>query len=248
MDYCEYKLQRVQGFCMKFETFVKEIIPRVSEVASFRFPRPAELDYKPGQYMLVTVKSGSKELMHPFSFSSSPTEKDCVEFTKKFTESEYSTTLKAFKPGAWARIDAPYGTFTFMGEHQKIVLLAGGIGITPFLSICKYCTDIPLKTDIVMFYGCRNESEIVFKQELEKIAKQNPNLKVIFVLNEASSDWKGKVGFITADLLKIEVPDFKDRIFYACGPPVMVTAMGKVITDLGLPSTQLKFESLVGHT
>lgn len=248
MDSRSISYKRVQGFCVKFETFVKQILPRVNEVASFRFPRPAELDYKPGQYMLVTVKSGDKELMHPFSFSSSPTEKDFIEFTKKFTASEYSTTLKAFKPGDWARIDAPYGMFTFMGEHQKIVLIAGGIGITPFLSICKYCTDIHLKTDIVLLYGCRNESEIVFKQELEKIAAQNPNLKVIFVLNEAGSKWKGKVGFITADLLKNEVPDFKDRVFYACGPPVMVTAMGKVIADLGLPSTQLKFESLAGHT
>jgi ferredoxin-NADP reductase len=233
---------------MKFETFVKQIIPRVSEVASFRFMRPAELDYKPGQYMLVTVKSGGKELMHPFSFSSSPAEKDFIEFTKKFTASEYSTTLKAFKLGDWARIDAPYGLFTFMGEHQKIVLLAGGIGITPFISICKYCTDIHLKTDIVLVYGCRNESEIVFKLELEKMAAQNPNLKVIFVLNEARSEWMGKVGFITADLLKNEVPDFKDRVFYVCGPPVMVTIMGKVIAALGLPSTQLKFESLAGHT
>ena len=99
-----------------------------------------------------------------------------------------------------------------------------------------------------MLYGCRNESEIVFKQELEKMAAQNPNLKVIFVLNEAGSGWKGKVGFITTDLLKNEVPDFKGRVFYACGPPVMVAAMGKVIADLGLPSTQLKFESLAGHT
>ena len=233
---------------MKFEAFVNEIIPRVSEVASFRFPRPADLDYKPGQYMLVTVESGGKELMHPFSFSSSPTEKDFIEFTKKFTASEYSTTLKAFKPGDWARIDAPYGVFTFMGEHQKIVLLAGGIGITPFHSICKYCSDIHLKTDIVLLYGCRNESEIVFKEELEKMMEQNPNLKVIFVLNEASSEWKGNVGFITTDLLKNEVLDFKDRVFYACGPPIMVKNMGKVIADLGLPSTQLKFESLAGHT
>lgn len=248
MDYPSISYRRVQGFCMKFETFVKQIIPRVSEVVSFRFPRPVELDYKPGQYMLVTVKSGGKELMHPFSFSSSPTAKDFIEFTKKLTASEYSTMLKAFKPGDWARIDAPYGMFTFMGEHKKIVLLAGGIGITPFLSICKYCTDIHLKTDIVLLYGCRNESEIVFKEELEKMAEQNPNLKVIFVLNEASSGWKSKVGFINVDLVKNEVPDFKGRVFYVCGPPVMVTAVGKVIADLGLPSTQLKYESLVGHT
>ena len=87
---------------MKFETSVKEIIPRANDVSSFRFSRPAELSYKPGQYMIVTIKSSEKELMHPFSFSSSPTEKDYIEFTKKFTPNEYSTTLKTFKPGDWA--------------------------------------------------------------------------------------------------------------------------------------------------
>lgn len=232
---------------MKFETFVKEIIPRAIDVASFRFPRPADLAYNPGQYMLVTIKSGDKEMMHPFSFSSSPTEKDFIEFTKKFTANEYSTTLKALKQGDWAKIDAPHGRFTFMGEYQKIVLLAGGIGITPFRSICKYCMDMRLSTSIVLLYGCRNENEIAFKEELEQAQLQNLNLKVIFVLNEPGSGWKGKVGFINDELVKKEVPDYKDRVFYVCGPPGMVAAMEKLVKNLGLPDAQLKLESFAGH-
>lgn len=230
-----------------FETSVREIIPRTSDVSSFRFPRPAELTYKPGQYLFVTIKSGGKELLHTFSLSSSPTEEDFIEFTKKFTASEYSTALKAMKAGDWAKIDAPHGSFTFMGEHKKIVLLAGGIGITPFRSICKYCTDMRVPASIVLFYGCRSENDIAFQTELEDLQKQNPNFKVIVVLSEAGSGWKGKVGFINADLIKTEVPDYKERVFFACGPPGMIVAMEKVVGELGLPKEQLKLESFAGH-
>jgi ferredoxin-NADP reductase len=232
---------------MKFETSVKEIIPRISDVASFRFSRPAELTYKAGQYMLVTIRSGEKELLHAFSISSSPTEKGYIEFTKKFTQNEYSLALKALKVGEWASIDAPHGEFTFEGEYPKIALLTGGIGITPFKSIITYATQTQLKSSIVLFYGCRNPNEIAFKDELTAMQAQNKNLKLVFTVNEPLGDWNGPVGNITMDLLKKELPDYKERIFYACGPPGMVTAMKNLVKELGLPESQLKLESFAGY-
>ncbi len=232
---------------MKFETKIKEIIPRTADVTSYRFPRPPELTYKPGQYFFITIKQGDRELTKHFSFSSSPTEKDHFEFTKKFTDHEYSMALKAAKVGDWARIDASYGQFTFEGEYPKIVLLAGGIGITPFVSICKYATDKRLDSKITLFYGCRTENDIAFKQELEKMQEQNKNLKIVFIVNEASSQWKGATGVINAEMIKKELPDYKDNLFYVCGPPPMVKAMETVIESIGLPKTQLKLEYFTGY-
>ncbi|MCW4018247.1 MAG: FAD-dependent oxidoreductase [Candidatus Bathyarchaeota archaeon] len=233
---------------MKFETTLKETVPRTHDVTSFRFPRPPELSYKAGQYMLVTIRQGEKELMHPFSISSSPTETDYIEFTKKFTQHEYSLALKTLKPGDCVSIDAPHGQFTFEGEKPKIALLTGGIGITPVHSIVRYCTDMKLDASIVLFYGCRTPSDVAFNDEFAAMQKQNKNLKRVFTVNEPSSDWKGAVGNITLDLVKKELPDYKDRIFYACGPPGMVTAMINLIKELGLPETQLKLESFAGYT
>jgi len=233
---------------MKFETHVKEIIPRTYNVTSFRFPRPTTLNYKPGQYLFITIKSDGKNLGKTFSLSSSPTEKEHIEFTKKLTDSEFSNTLRKLKVGDWAMIDAPYGKFTFEGENEKIALLAGGIGITPFKSICKYCTDMRVTAKITLLYGNRSESDIVFKKELEEMEKQNENLKVVFILNEASNAWKGATGVIDAELVKKEVPDYKERVFYVCGPPPMVQAIEKLIRDLGLPQTQLRLEAFIGHT
>src|SRR3972149_11522468 len=228
---------------MKFETYVKEIIPRTYNGRSFRFPRPEPLSYKPGQFLFVTIKAeGGKELSKHLSFSSSPTEKTHIEFTKKLSDSEFSTALKALKVGDWARIDAPYGKFTFEGEHERIGLLGGGIGITPFMGICKYCTDMRLNTKITLLYGNRTENDIAFRKELETLQEQNMNLKVVFILNEASSGWKGATGLITAEMTKKEIPDYKENVFYTCGPPAMVEIIEKLIEQLGLPKTQLNRE------
>ena len=233
---------------MKFETYVKEIIPRTYNVRSFRFPRPETLSYKPGQFLFVTIRSDGKELSKHFSFSSSPTEKERIEFTKKFTDSEFSAALKALKTGDWAKIDAPYGKFTFEGEHEKIGLLAGGIGITPLVSICKFCVDMQLKTKVTLLYGCRTEGDIAFKKELETMQEQDKNLKAIFTVNEATGSWQGAIGVINTEMIKKEIPDYKETMFYTCGPPPMVEGMTKLIEQLGLPQTQLKREYFSGYT
>ena len=232
---------------MKFETRFKEIIPRTHDVKSFRFQRPAGLDYKPGQFLFVTIKQGDKELNKHFSFSSSPTEKDHIEFTKKFTDHEFSMALKNVKVGDWVRIDAPYGKFTFEGEYQKIALLGGGIGITPFISICKNATDKGLNNKITLFYGCNTENDIVFRKEFEELQEKNKNLKIVFTVNEATNQWKGATGIINAEMIKKELTDYKEHVFYACGPPPMVKAMETLIESIGLPKDQLKLEYFTGY-
>jgi glycine betaine catabolism B len=232
---------------MRFETVFKEIIPRAFDVNSFRFARPAELDYKAGQFFFVTIKQDNKELTHHFSFSSSPTQKDYFEFTKKFTDHEYSSALKAVKVGDLTRIDAPYGKFTFEGEYPKIALLAGGIGITPFASICKYATDKKLDSKITLFFGCKSERDVAFKHELEQMQRENNNLKVVFALTEPPAQWKGATGIINEDLIKKELPDYQENMFYTCGPPPMVEAMEKLVGNLGLQKDQLKLEYFTGY-
>jgi len=232
---------------MKFETIIRKIIPRTHDVTSFIFSRPIELDYKPGQFFFITLKQGDRELSKHFSFSSSPTEKDHIEFTKKFTDHEYSLALKAAKIGDWARIDAPYGQFTFEGEYPKIALLGGGIGITPFVSFCKNATDRGLSSKIALFYGCRTENDFAFREELEALSEKNKNLKLIPIVNQYTEKWKGEIGTINVEMIKKELPDFQENMFYTCGPPAMVTAMEILVESLGLPKEKLKREVFSGY-
>jgi glycine betaine catabolism B len=232
---------------MIFETKVTQIIERTHDTKSFRFTKPEALNYKPGQFFFVTLKHEGKELKHHFSFSSSPTEKDHFEFTKKLSDSEYSTTLRALKEGDWAAIDAPYGQFTFEGEYERAAMLAGGIGVTPFISISKYCTDLKLPCKITLVYGNRTENDIAFRKELDQMQTENLNLKVVHTLNEPPKDWSGKSGFITADMLKETLPEYNNTMFYICGPPPMVQAMQNTLSKIGIPATQQKVEYFVGY-
>ena len=232
---------------MKFDTSVNDIIPRTHNVKSFRFPRPKELQYKAGQFMFVTIKSGDEEMRKHFTISSSPTEKAHIEFTKKLTGSEYSNALETMQIGDGAIIEAPYGKFTFEGEYEKIGMLSGGIGITPLRSICKYCTDMQLDTEIALLYGSLTEGDIVFRDELAEMQKRNRNLKIVITLDHPSEDWTGYKGYINIQMIKKEVPDYMERAFYVCGPPGMIIAMENLLRDLNLPQSQIKREIFSGY-
>lgn len=232
---------------MKFETKVQDIIQRTYNVKSVRFTRPDSFSYKAGQFLRSTIRSGDKELQRYFSISSSPTEVDFIEFTKKLSESDFSNALKILKVSDWAEIEGPFGKFTYEEQIKKIAMLSGGIGITPLRSICKYCTDLRLDTKITLFYGNRAEEDIAFREELEEMQSRNKNLRVVFLVEHPSENWTGKVGFINVELIKQEIPDYTETVFYTCGPPVMVQIMTKLLEKLGLPQTQIKIENFAGY-
>ncbi len=232
---------------MEFETKVKEIVSRTPNVKSFRFPRPPSFDYKAGQFMFITIKIGEEEARKHFTISSSPTERDFIEFTKKLTGHWFSDALDALKAGDWARIAGPYGNFTFEGEIEKIGMLSGGIGITPLRSICRYCTDRRLDTKITLLCGNNTEKEIVFRKELEKMQEQNKNFKVVFTIGEASESWTGYTGRINAEKIIKEIPDYKERTFYTCGPPAMVEAMENLLKNLNISQEKIKKENFSGY-
>ncbi len=232
---------------MHFETYVKQIIPRTPDVKSFRFDRPEGLDCNPGQYMIVTIKSEGVELREPFTISSSPTERGFLELTKKLTGHPFSKALESLKVGDKVIIEAPFGEFTFKGEYDKIALLAGGIGITPLRCIIRYATDNQLKTNIILLYSSRFDDEIIYKNELEEMQRSNNNLKVIYTVTQPSEKWHGFAGRINKEMVQKVIPDYRERVFYICGPPKMVEAMVVILKDLNIPGKQIKQEYFPGY-
>jgi ferredoxin-NADP reductase len=126
-------------------------------------------------------------------------------------------------------------------------LLAGGIGITPFVSICKNATDKHLDSKITLFYGCRTETDIAFKEEFERMQNENRNLKMVCIVNQPTTLWRGETGIINAEMIKKALPDYKETMFYTCGPPPMVKAMETIIESLGLTKTQMRQEYFTGY-
>ena len=232
---------------MKFETRVERIIRRADDVKSFRFKRPQGFDFDPGQFLFLTILIGGEKKEKHFSISSSPTEKSFIELTKKITDHEFSTALDKLQIGDWANIDGPYGEFTFKGEYSKIGMITGGIGITPLRSIITYCTDTGLNSQITLLYGSRSEGTIAFREELSRLEQRNKNLRVVHILSRPGADWKGRRGHVDLHMIKEEIPDYVDRVFYVCGPPSLVTDLVNALKTLGVLAANIKTENFLGY-
>ncbi|HUW23639.1 MAG TPA: FAD-dependent oxidoreductase [bacterium] len=236
---------------IKFETEVLDIVQRTHNVKSFRFKIKEDVNFKPGQFFFVTIKIDGVERTKHFSFSNSPTEKRYVEFTKRITDSEFSQALERLKAGDWTRLKMPYGSFTFEGEYEKIAFLSGGIGITPIRSICKFTTDSMLPTDMVLLYGNNREEDIIFRQDLDNMQSVNKNLRIVYTLTSSDIDrkiWKGRTGYIDDTMIKEEMPDYTERIFYICGPPRMVESLINILRNkLGVQQDKIKIEKFSGY-
>jgi len=232
---------------MKFETEVREIILRVPGVKSFRLPRPSGFAYKPGQWLIVTLRSEGEEITKHLTISSSPTETGHIEFTKKLTGSRFSKALDTLSAGSWARINAPFGKFTFEGEHRKVGMLTGGIGVTPMRSMIKYCTDVRSESEITLLYSCQSSSERVFMEDFQAMQKVNPRLKVVLTVTGSPGNWTGGTGRIDAAMVRREITDYIERVFFISGPQAMVEAMVSVLKGLGVPSGSIKTELFTGY-
>ena len=231
---------------MMFEADVKESIQRTRDIISVRFARPAGFDYSPGQFIFVIVGSGDDEVTKHLSISSSPTE-DFLEVTKRLTGHPFSDALAALKEGDKVLLRGPFGKFTYAGEHKKIGMLSGGIGITPLRSIIKYIFDEMLDTDIVLIYSNSREDDIAFENEFEEMKKRYPKFNIVNTVTMPGPSWTGLTGRITADMIKNYMPDYMNRVFYISGPTRMVDSMLILLKEIDIPEEQIKKEFFTGY-
>jgi len=233
---------------VEIETRIKEVIQRTYNVKSFRVDPAKEIEFKAGQFLQVTLKN-DPQLKRYLSISSSPTEECHLEFTKKLTQSDFSKTLDTLRAGDELKIQYPFGKFTLEDNPaSKIAFLSGGIGITPIRSIAKSAADKNIGTDMVLVYSNRTVKDIVFKDDFDAMQKSYPKLRVAHVLCEAEPGFKCRVGLINATVIKNEILDYQERKFFLCGPPAMVEAMRKILSDeLLLPEEKIVTENFQGY-
>ncbi len=233
-----------QEFVLK----VIEVITRNYNVKSIRVERAKDVDFKAGQFLQVTLNN-NPELKRYLSISSSPTEQCHLEFTKKISQSDFSKALDALKAGDELKIQYPLGKFTLEDNPaEKVAFLSGGIGITPIRSITKYAVDKNLGIDMVLVYSNRSIKDIVFKDDFFAMQKIYAQLRVAHILCEAEPGFKCTVGLINSTIIKNEIPDYLQRKFFLCGPPGMVEAMRKILSDeLSLPKEHIVSENFQGY-
>ncbi len=231
----------------EYELRIREIIQRAYDVKSVRLEVNEPVDYKAGQFCCVSLKT-EPLCKRYLSISSSPTEIGYIEFTKKITQSYFSKSLEVLKPRDTLKIQYPLGKFTIDDPKPKAAFISGGIGITPIRSICKYVVDENLGTDMVLVYANRSIADIVFREDFDQMQKAYPKLKVSHVLCEPAPGFQCTVGLISSTIIKNEIPDYRERKFYLCGPPGMVESMKKILeAELAVIKENIVTENFTGY-
>jgi ferredoxin-NADP reductase len=191
--------------------------------------------------MLIRLRrNGTLSEMHPFTISSSPTQ-EFISVTPKAV-GDFTATIGDTEPGDRAYIEAPYGVFSYLNHTGlELAFIAGGIGITPFMSMLRYMRDAGDQRDVVLIWGNKSEADIAFRDELDAIDAAMPSLRIVHVMSR-QEDFEGERGFITRELIERHVPDIRSRQVFLCGPPVMMRAVRPAVESIGVPKQRLHFE------
>jgi predicted ferric reductase len=197
--------------------------------------------YAPGQFMLLRLRiDGIVSAPHPFTISSSPARKGlsvCVKSVGDFT----SSLSGGVRPDE-AFVDMPYGVFSFLNhDAERYVFIAGGIGITPFMSMLRFMKDKELDKEVILIWGNKEKRDIAFEAELENLASRMMSLKVVHVFSR-EREWPGEKGRIDTERLKHYVGDFTRGDFFVCGPPGMMKDLEKALFTLGVERRRLHSE------
>jgi len=221
----------------------------------FAFTPAKKFAYTPGQYMEWTMPhphADSRGTRRYFTLASSPTEETLL-LGVKFSQNG-SSYKKAFLS---LNHQTPVVTGQLAGDfvlpknpQQKLAFFAGGIGITPFRSMIKYLLDMKQSRDIVLCYSNKVADEIAY-QDIFDAAEKKLGIKVVYTLTDkftVPSEWKGKVGRIDQELIKKEIPDFSERLFYLSGPQSMVVGYETVLKKLGVHQKNIKKDFFPGLT
>lgn len=207
----------------------------------------AHFPYWPGQFRFISLHRPGRPFSgeeHHFTISSSPTQPGVHTSTIK-ESGDFTKTIGQTKPGDKASVRGAYGRFShvFYPEDRSIVFIAGGIGITPFMSMLRYMRDTKSDHDVVLLWGNRTPDDIVFGEELEQMqAAQTPRLKVVHVLSQAGSDWQGETGYVDGKKIEQYCGSVAGKAFYVCGPPKMMDMVDAALRDLGVPVDSIRQE------
>jgi ferredoxin-NADP reductase len=236
---------------MTFTGTLLEKIRRSDNTASYRFSRPPEYRFEAGQSFSITIASPLGPLEHRFSHADSPTE-GFLELTTRLSASPFKNALEALPLGAEATFQGPSGRFVFRFEEPRIAFLVGGVGITPVRSMLRYLADTggagrEEGQGLVLLYGCVTESGIIYRDELDGLARVIPGLRMVYVIADPTEDWRGHRGFITAEIVQAELGDAETWTYYIVGSPPMITAMERVMERLRIPEAHIVKEGFAGY-
>lgn len=204
------------------------------------------IHFKPGQFAWLTIwKTPFSDTEHPFSISSSSEHPEELSFTIKDL-GKFTSTIKNMQPGQDVYVDSPHGSFTIdrYPEAKNLVFIAGGIGITPIMSMLRSMADRKDKRPVKLFYNNRDWDSITYREEIEALEKKL-DLQIIYTLEKPPQKWIGESGYMTESILQKHLPKSwfqENAAIFLCGPQVMMDIVIKQCLNLGFDQQQIYYE------
>lgn len=209
-------------------------------------PNKALAPFRAGQYIGITVEIDGVRTSRPYSLVSSPNQLAYYEIGIKRKQGGFVSPyiLDNLKIGDILDATEPMGTFYYnpIFHGNDLVFIAGGCGITPFMSILRNISEKMLPLNCRIIFGCLTEKDILFREELEELQKRRSNIKVEFVLSDPEPEWKGECGFITKDKILDNIGSTDKKFFYIVGNLPMYQFIQGELEALGVPKHRILFE------
>jgi ferredoxin-NADP reductase len=221
---------------------------------AFRFEKPVNWTFKAGQSLDMTLldppEMDAEGNKRAFSIASAPHE-DTLMIATRMRDTAFKRTLKSIPLGSGVQIEGPFGDLKLHNNTSKAaVMLAGGIGITPFHSMVVRAAKEKLPHHIFLFFSNRRPEDAPFLKELQALESQNPNFKLIACMTQMEDSrqrWDGEQGKIDRQMLERHLSGFPFAIYYVTGPPGFVAGMRTTLADSGIDDDDVRTEEFAGY-
>lgn len=233
---------------------LRETRKETKEVETFIFASDGPGKYKAGMHVVLRLPHKNPDgrgIIRSFTASSSPTEEGIITITTRPGPSSFKKALFSLPIGSTLEARGPAGTMYLLEEMPgQHVMLAGGIGVTPFRSMIKYAFDKHLSLSITLLYSNKIPQDIIFRKELDQIASQVSNIQIVYTMTQPKEGLPSTselLGRIDAAMIKEHVSDLLSANFYTAGPTAMVEEIIELIKSLGVPQEHVRFEKFSGY-
>jgi CDP-4-dehydro-6-deoxyglucose reductase, E3 len=207
-----------------------------------RLPVAEAFRFEAGQYIDIMLPGGRRR---SFSIASPPHDSRLLELHVRRVEGgEFSSRLfDEDTRSALLTVEGPLGQFVYRGGRAApMLLVGGGTGIAPLLSILRHIIENGVHRDMTVYWGVRSERDLYAHAALEELAARAASLSYVPVLSEPSPEWQGRSGFVHEAVLQ-EVDDLQEYDVYAAGPPAMIAAVRREFGRRGVSANRLFFDS-----
>ncbi len=226
------------------------VVDETHDVKTFIFHSPdyPALAYEPGQFLTVSPVIGGASVSRCYTLSSTPTRPFTFSITvKRVPEGAVSNWLHDnLRPGHPLAASGPAGVFApVAGPARQLLYLSAGSGVTPLMAMTRAAADLHADLDIVFVHSARTPKDIIFREELARLARNMPQLRTLFFCENQGDEphWSGPLGRLSLEMLQREIPDFKDRTVFTCGPKGYMDATKALLAGAGFDLARYHQES-----